>query len=379
MKIEQAQWTDENGWKFDTPPALNNSAQLVLVFGNTITLKEQHLYHDIRERYPQAHIFGCSTAGGICDIQVFDSSLITTAIHFEYSQVSVVRAEIEHIEDSMMIGEKLARALDREGLVHVFILSDGLNVNGSALVKGLVEQLPAQVTITGGLSGDSGRFQETLVMCDAPPETHLITALGLYGDRLTIGHGSMGGWDPFGPERLVTRSKENILYELDGKSALDIYKKYLGNHADGLPATGLLFPLSIRHKDGNSQMVRTILSINEENGSMIFAGDIPEGAYAWFMKANINRLIDGAGGAAHMSCESAGFLRPDLAILISCVGRKMVLKQRVEEEVEEVREILGPKAVLTGFYSYGELSPSRIGTPCELHNQTMTVTTFWER
>ena len=151
MKIEQAQWTDENGWKFDTPPTLNDSAQLVLVFGNTITLKEQHLYHDIRKRYPQAHIVGCSTAGEICGIQVSDCSLITTAIHFEYSQVSVVRAKIKHIKDSTQTGEKLARALDPEGLVHVLVLSDGLNVNGSALVEGMVKQLPDQVTITGGL------------------------------------------------------------------------------------------------------------------------------------------------------------------------------------------------------------------------------------
>lgn len=322
MKIEQAQWTEEKDWNFYTPPILHDSAQLVLVFGNTITLRERHLYHDIRKLYPRSHVFGCSTAGAICDVQVLDSSVITTAIHFEYSQIRPVRAKIKHIEDSMPTGEKLARALEQEGLVHVLVLSDGLNVNGSTLIKGLVKHLPAQVTVTGGLSGDDGRFKKTLVMCDVPPETNLVSTLGLYGDRLTIGYGSMGGWDPFGPERLVTRSKENILYELDGKSALEIYKKCLGNHAGGLPATGLLFLLCIRYKDGNSQMVRTILSINEEDGSMIFAGDIPEGAYVWFMKANINRLIDGAGGAAHMRCESAGFPRLDLAILISCVGRK---------------------------------------------------------
>ncbi|HEU18722.1 MAG TPA: hypothetical protein ENO00_04970 [Deltaproteobacteria bacterium] len=379
MKIEQAQWTDVNGWNFQTPPTLNNSAQLVLVFGNTVSLKKRRLYHDIRERYPHAHVFGCSTAGEICGIQVFDGSLITTAIHFEHSRISIVSAEIEHIEDSMPIGEQIARSFSPEGLVHVFVLSDGLKVNGSALVEGLVKQLPKHVTVTGGLSGDGNRFHETLVMCDAPPETNLVTALGLYGERLHIGYGSMGGWDPFGPERLVTRSKDNTLYELDGRSALEIYKRYLGSHAGGLPATGLLFPLSIRHKDGNTHLVRTILSINEEDDSMIFAGDIPEGAYAWFMKANINRLIDGAGRAAHMSRESVGSGNPDLAILISCVGRKMVLKQRVEEEVEEVREVLGSQTVLAGFYSYGEISPSRFGSRSELHNQTMTVTTFGER
>jgi hypothetical protein len=193
-----------------------------------------------------------------------------------------------------------------------------------------------------------------------------------------VGFGSLGGWDPFGPERLVTRSKGNILYEMDGRSALDLYKTYLGEHAQGLPATGLLFPLCLRTSERPTPFVRTILGIDEEERSMTFAGDVPEGAYARLMKANFDRLIDGATGAARTSMEALGSSSPDLAILISCVGRKLVLKQRVEEEVEGVREVLGERPALTGFYSYGEISPFGPRTHCELHNQTMTITTFSE-
>jgi hypothetical protein len=195
---------------------------------------------------------------------------------------------------------------------------------------------------------------------------------------LRVGYGSLGGWDPFGPERLITRSKGNVLYELDGHSALELYKKYLGEHAQGLPATGLLFPLSLRVKAGETGVVRTILSVNEQEQSMTFAGDVPEGAYARLMKANFDRLIDGAIGAAKTSYQAIGSTSPDLAVLISCVGRKLILKQRIEEEVEGVRDILGERTVLTGFYSYGEISPFAPGAKCELHNQTMTITTFSE-
>jgi len=282
------------------------------------------------------------------------------------------------VADSMDVGRRLAGSLDKEGLVHAFVLSDGLTVNGSALVEGMLKELPANVTITGGLSGDKDRFQETLVFCNGRPEKNKVTILGLYGDKLKVGYGSFGGWDPFGPERLVTRSDGNILYELDGKSCLGLYKTYLGDHAKGLPATALLFPLSIRSAKRPSRLVRTILSVNEDDQSMIFAGDIPEGSYAQFMKANFNRLIDGAMEAAKMSCSSMNNVPAQLAVLISCVGRKMVLKQRIEEEVESVQEILGEKTVLSGFYSYGEISPSSIGGTCELHNQTMTITTFTE-
>jgi hypothetical protein len=242
----------------------------------------------------------------------------------------------------------------------------------------LTRHLPEGITVTGGLAGDGARFGETLVFWDSVPQKGAIAVLGLYGRRLKVGFGSLGGWDSFGPERLITRSKGNVLFEMDGQSALSLYKKYLGEHAKDLPAAGLLFPLSLRTKAGETAVVRTILSIDETEQSMTFAGDVPEGAYARLMKANFDRLIDGATGAAKTSHQAIGLVAPDLAILISCVGRKLVLKQRIEEEVEGVRDVLGNRTVLTGFYSYGEISPFMPGAKCELHNQTMTITTFSE-
>jgi hypothetical protein len=206
-----------------------------------------------------------------------------------------------------------------------------------------------------------------------------VVACGLYGPAIRVGYASLGGWDPFGPERLITRSAGNVLYELDGRSALELYKQYLGEHAADLPASGLLFPLSLRTSADATPVVRTILGVNEEDQSMTFAGDMPANAYARLMKANFDRLIDGAAGAARVSQHALGGGDPELALLISCVGRKMVLQQRVEEEVEGVRDVVGPRTVLTGFYSYGEISPFTPSARCELHNQTMTITTLSER
>jgi hypothetical protein len=138
-----------------------------------------------------------------------------------------------------------------------------------------------------------------------------------------------------------------------------------------------LFPLSIRANGGNISLVRTILSVNEKDKSLTFAGNMPEGDYARLMKANFDRLIEGASTAAQNSMSKITG-QPDLAILISCVGRKLVLDQRIEEEIEEVRTIYGSKTAITGFYSYGEISPSFNFLKCELHNQTMTITTLTE-
>jgi hypothetical protein len=378
MKIEQFRWTEQESWFPACPGKLGRLAQLVILFGSTSVCKKRALIEEVRSFYPDAYLFGCSTAGEIYGTQVLDDSLTLTAIHFERTRLKGANAAIKSMEESFAAGEALAGKLAAADLLHVIVLSDGLQVNGSELVKGLVKGLPEGVSITGGLSADGDRFRETYVFWNDAPVQNQVTAVGLYGRGLKVGYGSFGGWDSFGPERLITKSRGNILYEFDGRSALALYKQYLGDHAKDLPASGLLFPIQIRLPGSDEGLVRTILAVNEDDQSLTFAGDVPEGAYARLMKANFDRLIDGAVDAAKSSHRMNGQASPDLAILISCVGRKLILKQRVEEEVEGVHDILGQKTFLTGFYSYGEISPISEAGNCELHNQTMTITTFSE-
>lgn len=380
MQVSQSLWTAKGGWR-DTAHAsdpVGPDAQWILLFGSGEAVRDPGLQADLRARYPQAVMLGCSTSGEICGERVQDGSLVAAAIHFDHTKVRLAKAQVKGADDSHAAGAQLARALNAPGLRHVFVLSDGMLVSGTALAEGLRENLPGSVAVTGGLAGDADRFAHTYVCVDGEAEEGCVAALGLYGDRLHVGHGSLGGWDSFGPQRLITKSKGNVLYELDGRSALDLYKEYLGDQASGLPASGLLFPLAVSSGQGSGSLVRTVLSVDEASKSMTFAGDLPEGAYARLMKANFDRLIDGAAGAARAGLQSLGSFTPELAVLISCVGRKLVLKQRIEEEVEGVREVLGPHPVLTGFYSYGEICPNGAVTQCELHNQTMTITTFAE-
>lgn len=376
MKIEQRRRARDGGWQPSAPPELA-AAQLVLVFGAPEALSGGVL-EAIAGDYPEAFLAGCSTAGEIAGTQVFDGSVVSTAVQFEHTRIVAAELDLTQASDSRDAGSRLAARLPSDGLQHVVVLSDGLNVNGSELVRGLVDRLPPDIQVTGGLAGDGERFESTLVFLGPEPRSHRVVAFGFYGERFAVGYGSLGGWDPFGPERLITRSSGNVLMELDGRSALGLYKKYLGHYAAELPASALLFPLSLRSPNGDSGVVRTIQSIDEERDCMSFAGDVPEGYYARLMKANFERLIDGATLAARASSEVIGSSTPELALLISCVGRKMVLRQRVEEEVESVREIFGDRTVLTGFYSYGEISPFTPSATCELHNQTMTITTFSE-
>jgi len=379
MKTEQRIYSHADGWLKKSDNNLSSLAQLVFVFGNKELLKEQRHIDYLKSEYPAAKIVGCSTSGEICQEEVFNQNIIVTPVWFEKTKIEIAEERINTMEDSFAVGQKLAAKLDKEQLIHTMIISEGLNINGTELTKGLNERFNKKVSITGGLAGDQDQFNETVIVHNQAGEKNLVLAIGFYGESLQVGYGSMGGWDSFGVDREVTKSIGNTLYELDGQPALTLYKKFLGDHAANLPASALLFPLSLLIKDSETSLVRTILSVNENDGSMIFAGDIPQGEYVRLMKANNDRLIDGANGAAEMSKMSIKNSDPDLAILISCVGRKLVLKQRVEEELESVRDVIGNKATMTGFYSYGEICPTKpFEQHCELHNQTMTITLFKE-
>lgn len=382
MKTEQRKWTPQTNWTNQGPGSLTGPPQLVLVFGGSSLVSDSKYFEVIKSFYPNSHLLLCSTAGEIMDTTVSDNSLVITAILFEKTSLNFAQTSITKTENSLKAGEDLASQLPKENLVHVMVFSDGLKVNGTALVKGLRSKLSASVSVTGGLVGDGSDFKHTYVGLDKTAEEGKIVVIGFYGDSLKIGYGSLGGWNTFGPERLITKSKDNVLYELDGKPALELYKEYLGDQAQGLPGTGLLFPLSLRLKsdDGKeNEIVRTLLAVDEKDQSMTFAGDMPEGVYAKLMKANFERLIDGASDAAKMSIQSSASSHPELAILISCIGRKLVLKERTEEEIEAVREVVGERAAITGFYSYGEICPTApTEKQCQLHNQTMTITVFAE-
>ncbi|MEP7168417.1 MAG: FIST N-terminal domain-containing protein [Bacteroidota bacterium] len=378
MNIEQKKWSKAKGWETLRNDNLDYlSCNLVIAFGSTEILSDSFLYENIKKSYPNANILMNSTSGEIIDRQVNDDTISLTAIEFEKTKIKTAITHIAAVRNSFDAGYFLARALDPVDLANVLVISDGQKVNGSDLVLGLQEFLPKGTIITGGMAGDGDRFQKTLVGLNETPSEGRIVAIGFYGKNLAVSHGSVGGWDTFGPERLITKSKGNILYELDGQSALDIYKTYLGEYADELPGSGLLFPLSIRKDENSEAVVRTILSIDEDTKSLTFAGNMPEGIYARLTNANFDRLIEGASDAAVNSMKNT-ITKPDLAILISGVGRKLVLNQRIEEEVEVVKTIFGEKTAIAGFYSYGEISPSFNFNKCELHNQTMTITTFSE-
>jgi len=353
---------------------------LVFVFGNRYMLQDDNIFKEIRDTFKNGHLVFGSTSGEITSTSVDEESITITAIEFERSTFSITNVSIKSTEseiDSFKIGKDLIQKLPQENLQYVFVVSDGSFINGSQLAVGMNSATENNLLITGALCGDGSRFKTTLSSYNEKPKEREIVAIGLYGDSLEVSFSTNGGWMPFGPERVVTKSRSNILYELDGKPALDLYKTYLGEKSKDLPGAALLYPLKVKSFDENKSIVRTILNINEEENSMILAGDIEENSKVQLMMTNVDRIVN----AAEVCAENALYNRskkPELAILISCIGRKLVLDQRVEEEVEEVVEVIGKDAAVCGFYSYGEIAPFNEEINCQLHNQTMAITLISE-
>ena len=377
MKIQIFSFTAD-GWSSEPDGTLDSDRTLVVLFGASNLIDRPALVQRIFDTYPRSRIVGCSSAGEIHGTRVLDDSLVVAVAKFDHVTLRIADARISGTDESLAAGKEIARQLNAQDLRAVLVLSDGLQVNGSELVRGMNSILPASVTVTGGLAGDGDRFKRTWVIADRRLTPGFVAAVGLYGDAVRVGHGSKGGWDAFGVERRVTRSRGNVLFELDGRPALQLYKEYLGERASGLPAAGLLFPLTLRSAPSDDKrLVRTILAVDEATQSMTFAGDIPEGYYAQLMCANFDRLIQGASEAALSTGNRVATGPAPLAIAISCVGRRLVLGERAEEETEATLEVLPPGTRQIGFYSYGEISPYTTGH-CDLHNQTMTLTTISE-
>jgi hypothetical protein len=361
----------------ETAMADVTKSQLVLGFGGKNIINTEPVYEKLKLKFPEAHIVLCSTAGEIINNRVCDNSVSVAAIELEKTSIQPVAVNIRDYENSYEAGKALIRMINFVNLSYILVISDGSNVNGSELVRGINELVNNRVPVTGGLAGDGTNFQSTVVGLNEKPSSGNIVAIPFYGKHFVVSHASMGGWEIFGPERTVTKSVANQLFEIEGQKALDLYKTYLGPYADELPGSALLFPLGIKLNDEDDPIVRTILSIDQETGSMVFAGDIPNGSKVRFMKANFDKLVDAATNAAGQAFKKLS-TAPQLALLISCVGRKIILGKRTEEEVEAVADTFGNKTLLTGFYSYGEISPFNDNAKCELHNQTMTITTFDE-
>ncbi len=366
-----------NIWDKELDTTLDSKNSLIICFGSSDFNKVENGLKEITNKFKQSIIIGCSTSGEIYQDRLYDGVLSVVIIKFDKTKLKLNISKIDDMDKSYEIGSNIANDLYNENLKSVFILCDGLNVNGTRLTKGISKIFEDKVIVTGGLAGDGEKFHKTWLIVDDKAQTNYITCVGFYGDDINIAYGSQGGWKEFGKERITTKAHNNILYELDGEPALEVYKRYLGDEANDLPASGLLYPLEIIEENSKDIKVRAILSIDEKTQSIGFAADIPQNTKVKFMRASFNQLIDGAKRSAHDISFDDYKGQDAVNIAVSCAGRRIVLGQKTEDELEAVFDNFGQNVKQIGFYSYGEISPLSNGI-CDFQNQTMTLTFIWE-
>ncbi len=369
MNIAQLRWTEETGWVGgnDLP-----DAQLVLAFGDHAYFHSAECFADLRARFPKAYITGCSSSGNVQGSKISDNDIVASAVRFDKSRVRIVSFDVAPNADIAQLSRAMVAQLQETDLRHVLVFSDGMCVNGSELAFGLQS---CGVTVTGGLAGDAERFGKTWVMANQPARSRCVVLIGLYGN-ISVNNQYCSGWTEFGGERIVTKSVGNVVSEIDGQPALALYKKYLGELASSLPGSGMRFPLNITTQQGDHSLIRTLLAVNEADQSLTFAGDVPQGSHCKLMRTNLDYLIENANMCAQNARPTNS--TDGLCVVVSCVGRRIVLGQLTEEELEVVERHTGAKIKLTGFYSYGELAPVRNVLHCHLHNQTLSLTIIQE-
>lgn len=378
MHVTLTFFTQATGWHKPLPD-VDSPQTLVLVFSEPDSKRYRYVLDELQKKYPSSVMAGCSTIAGIFNEHLLENALVVGIIHFQTTRLALFTTEVHGKEDSLRAGKQLANNLNAPDLKGILILTDGLNTQGSDLIRGMTSVINQQeVTIVGGLASDNMQFKATWILCNGVPASHMACGVGFYGKNLVFASCAQDGFKPFGPERLITRAENNILYEIDDRPALQLYKEYLGDHSQHLPASAMHFPLAIWDKDKTHYVVRTVVTVDEANNSLGFIADIQAGYQTQLMYGSFDNLVDGAETAARNLANKLPPDTPVLALTISCSGRKLVMADDTVQELEATLGSLPPGSKQLGFYSYGELAPTAAGGQCSLHNETMTLTVLYE-
>jgi hypothetical protein len=356
---------------------------LLLLFGASDEISISPCLKKCETTFPDTLVVGCSTGTSIKGKVANDIGINGIALGFDNTKIRHSIKIANTSQDSFEVGVQLAFDLRADDLVAVFLMCDGLLINGSDIIEGMTSILGPKIPISGGLAGDGERFETTRVFKGGDIISNGAIAIGFYSNDLKVSHASFGGWYEFGPEWTITKSNGNIVEEIEYMPAIELYDDYVGTEKMALQASALLYPLKVWPPNAPEQgVVRAIMKVNRETGALTFAGDVPNGWSARLMHGNQRGLIDGATQAAEHAIASLKLddenLKPDVCLIVSCVARRILLGSRTKNEIEAVSEIIGANTPMAGFYSYGEISPQNDSTSIGLHNQTMTLTLMSE-
>ena len=355
-----------------------HKADVLIVFGS-VSLDQDKLIEAISKTSPGSLIVGCSTAGELSS-EGFATEKSVVVLAITSDQMKFWGGVGHHIlwnphragEDCMEEIEYESRGYISSALVFLDVISG----NGDQALLGATERLGNGFPLWGGAASDDLLFFETYQYYKDKAYSGSIVGLGLSGDFHAAG-AVMHGFLPVGVARKVTKSKDLILEELDGKPASSIYQEYFGEehlhelHEGLLPSLAISYPLGIFLPESNDVILRNPVSVDKD-GTMKFTSPIPLGAEVRLMISDIEQALETAELAAKKVLEELGGRQPKAIIVISSIARKKMLGAQANDEIAIIQRVFGRDVPIVGYYSYGQVGGS-IDGQLPFHNGSILI------
>lgn len=337
-------------------------------------------------------IIGCSGAAVISNQGVFKHGLVvmllslSPGIYFNAAYIKDIKMRTS-LTAGRELGEKLLYGFKDARRALSIILSDGLISEGSNLIYGLQERLGKSFPLVGASASDNLRFLKTYLYFNQ--EVFSDGACGiLWGGKLNFALGIKHGWKPLGKPRYVTKSRGNIVYEIDGANAAKIYEEYLACDLTKLKREqkyiSIFYPIGIYLSGEEEYLLRNILSI-ENDGSLIFQGDVPQDSLIRLMIGTKESCLQATQQAVDeakkglLSIPMVDYKKrgaKNFVLVFDSISRYILLKEDANKELRIIKEGLGKDTPIIGIYTYGEQAPLRSVSyqgQAYFHNQTITI------
>jgi hypothetical protein len=364
----------------------------VLIVFASPKFNHQKLLDGITSITKDTPMIGGTTGGEISTEAISDDSIVIMAIHsnkIKFATALGKNISKNELNAGKQLATNLLNQIPKKLAKTLIMVPDGLAGNGTEIIKGAQSILGEYFEIVGGSLGDKSDFKKTYQYYNGKVYENSVPGL-LLGGNIKTATGIRSGWESIGNKMKVTKSESNIVYELDNEPALDFYEKVLGPvRSKKLPGIALEYPFGmidekamINGKEMYFQL-RAPLSIDKNKKSITFAAAIPEGKYVTITTASRNSIIGGSASASKQAKETFKGKKIDLMLIFDCIGRKLVLGKRTQEEITAVQNTLGKNIPMIGFFTYGEIGPidKRVKElqSTRYHNQTTIVFLMGEK
>ncbi|OIO50349.1 hypothetical protein COX74_02945 [bacterium (Candidatus Gribaldobacteria) CG_4_10_14_0_2_um_filter_41_16] len=357
---------------------VNGAANLLVVFA-TVNYSQEEVLKGVKLLAKDALVVGCSGLRCISNNHGFDKGVAVMAISSD-DIILKSAVGVNAQKDSYAAGHSLAKNLVDQATAVLMIFMDAVGVNGSAVVRGILDGSRKNLPIIGGMASDASTFTKTYEYHQGEALSDAVVGVAMSG-KISFGIGVQHGWQSIGLPVTVTKSEGATIKEINGKPAIKFFEEYFGAEEakqlyKPLSRICYVYPLGMS-VEGSDELLIRIAFVANEKGELVCAGEIPQGSQIRLMLGDYEKAIEAAQEAAKKAKQQLKGATPKAALVFNCAARYMLLGKRADEEIQAIQSVLGGNIPLIGFYTYGEQAPLRgdVGPTCSslFHNETMTM------